>query len=233
MKRFCAFFLSLFIITLLQSSNNAYSQKKSIKANLQKEDFEMVPREGSAVTIELDDKSIVKEWEDHLKNYGKLSKLKDNCYRVTEAKVPGISGTCIIYSKCYSKGKNYIVWWSVDNGSDIIANSRATEKKLEEFARQQYVNDINQQIQDAEDAVKSAAKAQEKEIDKGQDLVKDIEKNGKEKVNLEEELKENASDLVKLKDDVEKNKASQKAATEEVSKMQRALDVVKAKLNSL
>jgi hypothetical protein len=232
MKRFCALLLSFFAIMIISLiSYDAFSQKKEIKAHLSKEHFESVPREGSSVHIELDDKSLVKDWENQLKTYGKLTKLKDNCYRVTEASVPGISGTCIIYSKCYSKGNHYVLWWSIDNGSDIIANSKASEKPLEEFARQQYINDVNEQIKDGEDAVKSAAKAQEKEVSKGEGLVKDVEKNGKEKIKLEEALKDNAAELVKLKDDIEKNKVSQKAASEEVAKMQKALEVIKAKLN--
>ncbi|HSZ73028.1 MAG TPA: hypothetical protein VK750_10160, partial [Cytophagaceae bacterium] len=151
MKRFCAIIV-LFIIGCL-TSFNSFSQKRTIKARLQKEDVESVSREGAAIDIELNNKSIIKEWESTLKTYGKLSKLKGDAYKVTEATFPGVTGTCVIYSRCYASGKGYTAWWSIDNGSHITSNSKHSESKLEEFARQQYVNDINDQIKDAEDAV--------------------------------------------------------------------------------
>ena len=231
MKRFCAIIV-LFIIGCL-TSFNSFSQKRTMKAKLQKEDVEGVSREGAAIDIELNNKSIVKEWESTLKTYGKLTKLKGDAYKVTEATFPGVTGTCVIYSKCYSTSKGYIAWWSIDNGSHITSNSKHSESKLEEFARQQYVNDINAQVKDAEDAVKSASKAQQKQVDKGTDLVKDISKNGQQKVKLEQELKDNASELQQLNKDVETNKGDQKKAADEVAKMQKALEVVKAKLNDL
>ena len=231
MKRFCAI-LALIIIGCL-TTLNSFAQKRSIKAKLHKEEVEGVSREGAAIDIELNDKSIVKEWESTLKTYGKLSKLKGDAYKVTEATFPGVTGTCVIYAKCYSTSKGYIAWWSIDNGTHITSNSKHSESKLEEFARQQYINDINEQVKDAEDAVKSATKVQEKQIDKGKDLVKDISKNGQEKQKLEQELKDNASELVQLNKDVETNKGDQAKAASEVAKMQKAVEVVKAKLNDL
>jgi hypothetical protein len=231
MKRFCAIIVLIIIGCL--TSLNSFAQKKNLKAKVQKEEVEGVTREGTAINIDLNNKSIVKEWESSLKTYGKLTKLKGDAYKVTEATFPGVSGTCVIYAKCYSSSKGYIVWWSIDNGTQITSSSNQTESKLEEFARQQYINDINEQVKDAEDALKSATKAQEKQINKGQDLVKDISKNGQEKQKLEKELKENASDLVQLNKDLESNKGDQAKAASEVGKMQKALDVVKGKLNDL
>jgi hypothetical protein len=231
MKRFCAILVPI-IITCL-ATFNSFAQKRNLDTKLQKEEVEGVSREGTAINIDLNNKSIVKEWESLLKTYGKLSKLKGDAYKVIEANFPGVSGTCVIYAKCYSSSKGYVAWLSIDNGTEITANSKQAESKLQEFARQQYINDVNTQIKDAEDALKSATKGQEKQIDKGADLVKDISKNGQAKKKLEENLKENASDLVKLNKDVENNKIDQKKAAEEVAKMQKALDVVKAKLNGL
>ena len=231
MKRFCAIIVLIIIGCL--SASNSFAQKRNIKARLQKEVVEGVSREGTAIDIDLNNKSIVKEWESTLKTYGKLSKLKGDAYKVTEATFPGVSGTCVIYAKCYSSKKGYLAWWSIDNGTQITSNSNQAENKLEEFARQQYISDINTQIKDAEDAVKSAGKMQEKQIDKGADLVKDISKNGQEKNKLEQELKDNASELQQLNKDVESNKADQAKATAESAKMQKALEVVKSKLNEL
>ncbi|MDB5257143.1 MAG: ATPase involved in repair, partial [Chitinophagaceae bacterium] len=217
MKRFCA--IIVLIIIGCFTSFNSFAQKRTIKAKLHKEEVEGVSREGAAIEIDLNNKSIVKEWESTLKTYGKLTKLKGDAYKVTEATFPGVTGTCVIYSKCYSSSKGYLAWWSIDNGTHITSNSKHSESKLEEFARQQYINDINEQVKDAESAVKSAAKVQEKQVDKGADLVKDISKNGQEKTKLEQELKDNAAELQQLNKDVETNKGDQKKAADEVAKM--------------
>jgi hypothetical protein len=233
MKRFCAILLLIIIGCLTSFNSFSQTQKKTIQAKLHKEDVEGISREGAAIDIDLNNKSIVKEWESVLKTYGKLNKIKGDAYKVTDATFPGVTGTCVIYAKCYSTSKGYIAWWSIDNGSHITSNSKHSESRLEEFARQQYINDINTQIKDAEDAVKSASKAQQKQVDKGNDLTKDIAKNGQEKAKLEQALKDNASELQQLKQDVETNKADQKKAADEVLKMQKAMEVIKAKLSAL
>lgn len=289
MKRFCAIIVLIIIGCL--TSFNSFAQKRTIKAKLHKEEVEGVSREGAAIEIELNNKSIVKEWESTLKTYGKLTKLKGDAYKVTEATFPGVTGNCVIYAKCYSNSKGYLAWWSIDNGTHITSNSKHSESKLEEFARQQYINDVNEQIEDAEDALKSATKIYEKQVNKGENLVKDISKNEKEREKLEQAIKDNEADLIRLqkekeenlsaqakakdskthekevsraadlakdlskngpekikleqnlrdniaeskelKKDLENNKDDQKKAAEDVNKMQKALEVVKAKLNNI
>jgi|GEM_PF-1187989 len=231
MNNICAFFLTLFFSTLTAVAG--FSQVREIQAAPMKDKIESINREGSGITIELNDKAIVKEWENELKAYGKLTKISGEGYKVIGAYFPGVAGTCIIYSKCYASTKGYVVWWAIDTGSDAIASAAPLEKKLVDFARQQYIRDVNSQIQDAEAAVKSAVKIQQKQIDKGETLVSNINKNGLEKIKLEETLKENAAELVQLNADVEQNKLDQQKSQEEVNKMEQALEIVKAKLNGL
>jgi hypothetical protein len=232
MRKNCAAIILLFFISLCSSA--VHAQIRDIQALPKKEMIESVSREGSSVMIELNDKAIIKEWENELRTYGKLTKLSGgDGYKIIGAYFPGVAGTCIIYSKCYASSSSYIVWWTIDTGSETKASPAPLDKKLVDFARQQYIRDINLQIQDAEEAVKSSVKIQQKQIDKGENLVEDIGKNGEEKIRLEEKLKLNAQELVQLKADVEQNKIDQIKAQEEVNKMQKALELVKAKLNGI
>jgi hypothetical protein len=231
MNTICVAISLLFFLTF--NSLNGLSQVRDIQAVPMKDKIESISREGSSITIELNDKTIIKEWENELKAYGKLTRITGDGYKVIGAYFPGVAGTCIIYSKCYANTKGYVVWWAIDTGSETKANVAPLEKKLVDFARQQYIRDINAQIEDAEDAVKSSVKIQQKQIDKGENLQYDISKNGLEKIKLEEALKVNAQELVQLNASVEQNKLDQVKAQEDVDKMQKALELVKAKLNGL
>ncbi len=230
MSKICAAITLLFFTAA--GSFHAFSQVREIQAIATKDKIESVSREGSSITIELNDKTIIKEWENELKTYGKLTKISEG-YKIVGAYFPGVAGTCIIYSKCYSTTKGYVVWWTIDTGSEAKVSPAPLEKKLVDFARQQYIRDINIQIQDAEEAVKSSVKLQQKQIDKGETLVINIQKNGLEKIKLEEKLQQNAQELIQLNADVEQNKTDQIKAQEEVDKMQKALELVKAKLNGI
>jgi hypothetical protein len=232
MRKNCAVILLLFLIAV--SPTSVYAQVRDIQAVPKKEIIESVSREGSSVMIELNDKAIIKEWESELRTYGKLTKLSGgDGYKIIGAYFPGVAGTCIIYSKCYANNSGYVVWWTIDTGSEAKASPAPLDKKLVDFARQQYIRDINLQIQDAEEAVKSSVKIQQKQLDKGENLVDDISKNGQEKIRLEEKLKLNGEELIQLKSDLEQNKVDQIKAQEEVNKMQKALELVKAKLNGI
>ena len=207
--------------------------KRVIKANTKKERIESVDREGETITIELNNSSIKKEWETKLKSFGKFVKINEDSYKVTEANVPGIASNCIVYAKCSFNSNGMTVWWTFDTGSDGKYNKGASEHALEDFARQQYVNDINEQIKDAEEALKVSVRVQQKQIDKGENIQNNIVKNNTQKLKLEEQLRLNAEELTQLQMNAEQNVLDQKLAEDEVLRMQRALDLVKAKLNGL
>lgn len=231
MKKLSTILLLLFVINL------ATAQK--VKVVESSEQLEKISRSGMSTIIELDKKNVEKLWEKQLKTYGKVESSK-GVYTIPVAKIPSVSSSpCIVTSVVKSSGKGTQIWWSIDLGTKHVTAStspseyRAAEKILYDFAISAYRDDINQQLQEAEKAVASAVKSQEKEVKEGEGLVKDVERNKQDKLNLEQKLKENGEDLIKLQKDIEQNKKDQAAAAQDVEKMKKAMEIVKQKLASI
>ncbi|HXA01140.1 MAG TPA: hypothetical protein VNW99_04075 [Cytophagaceae bacterium] len=227
----------LVILTLLFIYSLSFGQK--IKVSESQESIEKIPRTGLSTIIELDDNEVESDWKKQLKNYGKVDYSK-GVYTVAIANVPSISSSpCRITSIVKSSGKGTQVWYSIDLGSTHVTSSgnssayKAAEKILNDFAILCYKDDINSQIKDAEKALSNSVKAQEKEVNQGQNLLKDVEKNKQDKLNLEQKIKENGEQAVQLQKDIAKNKTDQAAAGQDVEKMKKALEVVKAKLTAV
>lgn len=225
--------LSLFLFTYTMS----FGQK--IKVSESEESIEKIPRKGLSTIIELDDDEVEDAWKKQLKTYGKVDNSK-GVYTVAIANVPSVSSSpCRITSIVKSSGKGTQVWYSIDLGSSHVTSSgnssayKAAEKILNDFSILCYKDDINSQIKDAEKALANSVKAQEKEVKEGEDLVKDVEKNKQDKINLEQKIKENGEQAIQLQKDIAKNKTDQAAAGQDVEKMKKAVEVVKAKLTTV
>jgi hypothetical protein len=228
----------LLIFTLFFFIYNLSSAQK-IKVTESEESIEKIPRKGLSTIIELDDNEVENNWKKQLKTYGKVDNSK-GIYTVAVANVPSVSSSpCRITSIVKSSGKGTQVWYAIDLGSAYVTSQgnsgayKAAEKILNDFAIFCYKDDINSQIKDAEKALSNSVKAQEKEINEGEGLVKDVERNKQDKINLEQKIKENGEQAVQLQKDIAKNKTDQAAAAQNVEKMKKALEVVKAKLTTV
>jgi hypothetical protein len=231
MRQLLSLTLFFFIYSL------SYGQK--IKVSESQESIEKIPRTGLSTIIELDDDEVEDLWKKQLKSFGKVDNSK-GVYTVAIANVPSVSSSpCRITSIVKSSGKGTQVWYSIDLGNAHVSSSgsssayRAAEKILNDFAILCYKDDINSQIKDAEKALGNSVKAQEKEVKEGEDLVKDVERNKQDKLNLEQKIKENGEQAVQLQKDIVQNKTDQAAAGQGVEKMKKALEVVKAKLTTV
>jgi len=71
---------------------------------------------------------------------------------------------------------------------------------------------------------------QEKLMKEAENIQKNIEKNKQQKIDLEDKIKQNTSDLNQLERDTDDNEKNIRNADNDVSKMQKALDIVKQKL---
>lgn len=229
-KLFVFLFAALFSIS-------SYAQK--IKVSETTEEVERITRTGLSTTIELDAKSIEKAWQKQLKNYGKTDNTK-GVITVPVANVSAISSSpCRIVSMVKSSGKGATIWWAIDMGDAHVTSSgnssayKAAERVLHDFASQCYRDDINEQIKDAEKALNTSVKNHDKEVREGGNLIKDVENNKQDKINLEQKLKENAAELEQLQKDIAKNKTDQAAALQDIEKMKKAVEVVRDKLNHI
>ncbi|MBX9853855.1 MAG: hypothetical protein K2X86_19095 [Cytophagaceae bacterium] len=230
MKKLTTFLILLFVINLADAQKVTVSESTEV--------IEKISRQGMSTVIALDNKKIEKAWEKQLKSYGKVDYSK-GVYTVAVANIPSVSSSpCVITSVVKNTGKGTMVWWAIDMGKQHVSKNTssaysAAEKILYEFAIQAYRDDKNEQIEEAEKAVATAVKAQEKKVKEGQDIVKDVENNKQEKINLEQKLKENGEKLVQLQKDIEQNKKDQATAAENVEKVRKALELKKAELGAI
>ncbi len=229
-------YFGILITVLLLGTQSLLAQKK-IEVHDAPMSFDGLSRHGMAVQIDLADKEIIKKWEKRLKEFGKLESGKSG-YTVNGANIPGLGKPANIYSIVTSNGTGIKIWWAIDLGSHYVtithlADHATCKNVLHDFAVQMYRDDVNRQISDAERALATSTKNQEKTISTGATLSKNIENNAQEKIDLELKLKENAEELVELKKAKEQNVLDQQKAAEEVATMQKALEAVKSKMSAL
>ena len=173
-----------------------------------------------------------------LKEFGGKSSNVKGGSEIEGASIPSVAKNPVKIITAVDKAKGGVeVWWAIDMGTTYMEKGgsgwSAAEKILLEFGREAYREDINEQIAEAEKAYEKAQKSYEKEVKEGENLVKDVEDNGKEKIKLEEDLKENGEELIQLKKDQEQNKKDQESAKKEAEKMKQAIDAVRAKLDGV
>ena len=225
----------LFVGLGLLSLNIGFAQKVTVVES--SETVDNVARSGMYTVINLDGKQVEKSWERHLKTFGKLNSSK-GYFILPAATLSDVSSKpASVYSKMFSTPEGAKVWWAIDLGDGYASNSsnhaayKAAEKKLHDFAVDCYVEDINEQVKDAEKAYAASVKNQEKEVRHGEQLAKNVTHNQDEKARLEGLLRQNAQELEQLKKDIELNKKAQADGLVQNGKMKDAIEVVKGKLS--
>ena len=223
---------SLLVISCL----SALAQKVEIEEKAMKS-FGL-ERNGFATTLALEDKFVEKAWVKKLKEFGKVERDK-NEYKVNLAEVPSVSNAQVtIYSYVLPSSGGVMVWYAIDKGSGYVNEENKKEfdaavKILHDFGVERYVADINEQIKEAEDALRDVVKDQEKVVNKGSKLATDLEENKEHKIELLQELKSNKADSIVLEKEISFNLKEQDKMKQEVEKMKIALDNVKAKLDEV
>jgi hypothetical protein len=215
-----------------------FSQKVLVTSAQERIEGEI--RKGMETMVVLDHKKVESEWVKFLKQFGKVTSKKGGIYLMDNAEIKDISATpMFIYSWVYPTNAGVRVFWSLFLGNEYITSEaslhryNAAARMLKEFAVKLYIDDINEQIADAEKALNLAVKNQDKKIKEGIQIDKRIEANKKEKLELEEKLKSNAKEAVDLENAKKQNKLDQEAAQKEVEKMKMALERVKEKLSKV
>ncbi len=176
-----------------------------------------------AVTIELDKDEVKSAWKKRMKDFGKVE-YSNGTFKIEQASIKQVSPTALrVLSKVETTNKGTRICVSLNTG-DGYANSgdkgfNGVKNILEDFAKELYQEDIQRQIDDAEKALVDAQKNQEKVIATGDQLEKDIQKNEEEHVELEQ--------------GIEQNKVDQEAAVKNLADMEKALEIVKGKLDQV
>jgi hypothetical protein len=207
-KYFGVFFLAF-------SLTSVHAQK--IKIQEFSEKIDNISRPGMEVVLELDKKEVEKSWIKYLKNYGKPSSAA-GIIVVQAAEMKAISDyPCRVFSRVDISHKGSRIWWAIDLGAQFVsketeAQYKGAEKMLYEFVVSAYREDVNNQIKDAEGALLSATKIQEKEVEEGTDLQEKINDNATEKKELGTKLQVNKEDYARLNREIDNNIAEQKVA---------------------
>lgn len=225
----------LFILIMLASMVIVNAQK--VLVNDSEERIDGILCKGMETVIQLESNMIEKGWNKFLKEYGKVDSRKGNIYFMEAAEIRDVSSTPVkIYSRISVSNIGIRVFWAIELGSEFVTSGNkklSAEKLLHDFGVKMYIQHINDQIEDAEKALQTTVKNQERKIKEGTNLEKKIENNKEDKINLENKLKENASDLINLLNSQKQNVLDQKAAAEDVEKMKKAVESVKSKLSKV
>ncbi len=224
------------IVLFLLASGSVHSQK--IKVVEEAIVLERVLTKGYSVVVDLDVSQMQKKWIKQLKTYGKLTREIDYIV-ISPAVVPSVAQTSVvIYTKTTESLQGLKIWMCIANANktqeqEAIKSEEAAQKILHDFAATNYTENINEQIKHAEAALVLANKNQEKAIRKSEYLENQISKNKENKLLLEEKLKKNGEDLISLKKEQQDNVIDKQKTVEEVERMKRATEIVKAKLNEI
>ncbi len=214
----------------------AISQKVSVVESTEK--IGDVQRTGMSITLKLSQKMVENGWEKFLKEHGKYDS-KRNEYTQELGEYKEISGTTVrVLAKVFTAKDGFVtVFWAIDVGNEYLTSKSnkwgAAEKLLHDFGVSMYIQDVNQQVKEAEEAVADATKKQEKKLKEGENLVKKVEDNKEDKARLEQKLKDNAQELQELQKAQEQNKLDQADAAKDVEKMKKAVEVTKQKLKNI
>ncbi|KAA9357540.1 hypothetical protein [Larkinella humicola] len=188
---------------------------------------------GLSLNLPIEGKFVEKEWETLLKSYGKVTTGRSGVYKVPAANIPALSNEPLnVASKVTADKAKATVFLAVDKGNADYVKPGSTmydqvETLLKEFAER---TRINYDIKLADDTFNEAQKKQEKLVKQGEKLIRDLDRNKKEKDNLVKKMDENVRELEQLTRDTETNKNDQVNSAKELEVKKQALEAARAKL---
>ncbi len=191
-----------------------------------------------------DIRKVEKQWNTFLKNFGKIQ-LSDGVLFVEQAIIEGISASVTSSSDvtCYSritlKEEGTEIWWAIQMGDQFLGPSnketkfQRAEKLLHQFGVDVYVNEINEDIGEADRVIENAAKEYDRLLRLSTNLDKRLEKNRYDKIRLEEKLVENINDSTQIVLQMQQNTIDQENALLEIEKLKQARESIRAKLKEV
>ncbi len=186
---------------------------------------------GLYLTVQGDGRQIEKDWEEHLKTYGRLS-VSRGTYRVSSADIGAVSPEPInLVSTVKSSKSAATIFASFDLGSGNFVKPgdtgyNAAESLLRTFSTS---TQRSQEVRLAEGGFDEAQKAHQKAVRTGERLQRELENNAREKEKLLKRIDDNARELEKLQQDIETNKTEQATALTELENQKNNVEAVKKK----
>lgn len=190
-------------------------------------------KEGFYMTLNIEKKFIEKDWSLFISKYGGVAQSRE-VFNIAAANIPDISPDPInLMTKVISEQKvktKIFASFDVGGGNMVSENNKAfrgVEKLLKEFYAFAMQNeDVRLAERDSEEAQKNLDRVN-KTADR---IVRDIEKNKREKEKLLKEIENNRIELEKLLKDQTDNKQDQENARIALEEKQKAASVVKTRI---
>ncbi|GAA4456689.1 hypothetical protein GCM10023189_26320 [Nibrella saemangeumensis] len=214
--------LMLVIGSLSARAQTVYAGEQTVEKN-------KLP--GLFLTIPLDSKVVEREWQNQLKSWGRLVGSR-GVYKVSSADIPPVSSEPINLVSQVKSGRNSTtIFASFDLGAAnylTVGNGkyREAEQLLKDFADKVSYSEELRLVQQSFD---EAQKNHQKVVRTGEKLLRDIERNKKDKEALLRRIEENGKELEQLEKDIVMNKTDQSNALTEVENRKKAVEAVKAK----
>lgn len=219
----------LYLVGLLLVIASLNTQAQTVYAGEQTVEKTKLP--GLFLTLPLEGKIVEKEWESQLKSWGRLV-LSRGVYKVSSADIPTVSAEPInLVSQVKGGRTSTTLFASFDLGAGNYltvgnGNYREAEQLLKDFADKV---SFSEELRIVQQSFDEAQKGHQKTVRNGEKLVREIERNKKEKETLLRRLEENSKELEQLEKDIVTNKADQTNALTELENRKRAVEAVKAK----
>ncbi|MGA0558002.1 hypothetical protein ACO2Q8_15190 [Larkinella sp. VNQ87] len=188
---------------------------------------------GLSLNVPIEGKFVEKEWETLVKSYGKVATGRNGVYKIPAANIPALSNEPLnVASRVSTERNKATVFVAVDKGNaDYVKPGSPmydqVETLLKDFAER---TRINYDIKLADDSFQEAQRKQDKLVKQSEKLVRDLERNKKEKDNLVKRMDENARELEQLQRDTETNKTDRESAAKELEVKKQALEAARVKL---
>lgn len=191
-----------------------------------------------------DSRKVERQWSNFLKEFGKVQS-QDGMLVVEEAIINGISASVTStsdiksFSRVTLKPEGTEIWWALQDGDQFIGPDHKSNKferasnMLHQFGVDMYVNEINEDIGEADHVIDNAAREYDRLLRVSDNLDKRLEKNRYDRIKLEEKLVENANDSIQLKLQMQQNNTDQENALKEIEKLKQARESIRSKLEDV
>ena len=210
------------------------SAQKAIVVTESRE-IEGLKREGMSMLVEFEKKTVEKSWVKLLKTYGKPDTWRSGAVVLLQ---PANTGNILTgydwVSRIDATKLGTKVFLSLGSKGEYAKPADPDFDKgrqfMQAFARQLYIDDIQEQIAAAEKATEEASQTHDKTAQVGEQLKKQLERNANDQTQLQKNLDNKRAEAERIKNEVKQNKLDQEAALEEIKRVRKAAEDKRLKL---
>lgn len=218
-------------VLLLACGSGLWAQKVSVNKNTEKVRGENAT--GYVAELSGPAEAVMSAWNKYVREMGK-GKAVGEYVSVSQ---PALGGTVyekgIVYAKVSGRGQAATVWlglleseWSVN---DISLVYKELEQTVYRFGVKFYRDQIQLQIDEAQQAVEAVERSQTRLLNQNKDLANKLTSNEAEKVRLEKQLENNVLEHAALTTRLENNRKAQDSVAAAMIPIRKVLELYQEK----